>query len=152
MCFKVILVKIRGRDGTKEIVTYMFLDGGSDASFCLESLVRELDLKDKKPTSLMIMTVSSKERMTGNKVQLVAKSLEGDTEFKLDHVLTTDSLPVSARHIASNEDIRKWPHFDDISLPETGDRKVTSLIGSNHPDIINKQLDKRKGGIVIPLQ
>lgn len=51
--------------------------------------------------------VNCDERITGHEVQLVAKSLEGDIEFRLDHVLTRDSLPVSARHIASNEDIRK---------------------------------------------
>ena len=30
-------------------------------------------------------------------------------------------------------------------LPETGDKKETILIGSDHPDIIDKQLDKREG-------
>ena len=48
--------------------------------------------------------------------------------------------------MATNEEIRKRPHFDDISLPETGDKKVTILIGSDHPDIIDKQLDKKEGG------
>ena len=48
--------------------------------------------------------------------------------------------------MATNEDISKWPHFDDISLPETGDNKVTILIGSDHPDIIDKQFGKREGG------
>ena len=51
--------------------------------------------------------VNYDDRMTDHEVQIVAKSLEGDIEFRLDHVLTTDSLPVSARHIASYEDIRK---------------------------------------------
>ena len=51
--------------------------------------------------------VNCDDRMTDHEVQIVAKSLEGDIEFRLDYVLTTDSLPVSARHIASYEDIRK---------------------------------------------
>lgn len=51
--------------------------------------------------------VNCDDRMTDHEVQLAVKSLEGDIEFRLDHVLTTDSLPVSARHIASYEDIRK---------------------------------------------
>lgn len=47
--------------------------------------------------------------------------------------------------MATNEEIRRWPHFDDISLPETGDKKVAILIGSDPPDIIDKQLHKREG-------
>ena len=47
--------------------------------------------------------------------------------------------------MATNEEIRRWPHFHDICLPEPGDKKVTILIGSDRPDIIDKQLDKREG-------
>ena len=36
MCFKVVPVKITGNCGTKEIITYAFLDSGSEATFCLE--------------------------------------------------------------------------------------------------------------------
>ena len=80
-----------------------------------------------------------------HEVQLNIESLDGDVKFQLDHVLTTNSLPVTPRHVATNEEIRKWSHLDDISLPETGDKKVTILIGSDRPDIIDKQLDKREG-------
>ena len=61
----------------------------------------------------MMATVNCEEKRTSHEVQLNIKSLEGDTEFKLDHVLTTESLPVTPRHMATNEDIRRWPHFDD---------------------------------------
>ena len=47
--------------------------------------------------------------------------------------------------MATNEEIRKWPHLDDISLPETWDKRVTILIGSDHPQIIDLQLAKREG-------
>ena len=145
VCFKVVPVKISSRNGRKEIVTYAFLDGGSDAGFCLESLVRALDLKDMKPTSFTMATVHCEDERTGHEVQLNVKSLEGDAEFKLSRVLTTESLPIKPRHMATNEEIRKWPHFNDISLPETGDKRVTNLIGSDHPEIIDLRLDKREG-------
>ena len=73
------------------------------------------------------------------------ESLEGDVKFRLEHVLTTNSLPVTPKHMATNEEISWWPHFHDICLPETGDKKVTILIGSDRPDIIDQQLDKREG-------
>ena len=146
VCFKVVPVKITGNCGTKEIITHAFLDSGSDATFCLESLVQELELKDMKPTSFMMTTVNCKEERTGHEVQLNMESLEGDVKFRLEHVLTTNSLPVTPKHMATNEEIRRRPHFHDICLPETGDKKVTILIGSDRPDIIDQQLDKREGG------
>ena len=95
VCFKVVPVKISGHSGTK--VTYAFLDSGSDASFCLESLVRELGLKEMKPPSFTMATVNCEEKRPDHEVQLNIKSLEGDTEFKLDHVSTTESPTVTPR-------------------------------------------------------
>lgn len=119
MWFKVVPVKISSRNGGKEIVTYAVLDSGSDASVYLKSLVRALHLKNNKPTSFTIATVNCEDQKTGHKVRLNVKSLEGDAEFKLSRLLTIKSLPVKPRHMATNEEIRKWPHLDDISLPET---------------------------------
>lgn len=39
VCFKVVLVKIIGSCGIKEIIIYVFLDSGLDVIFCFESLV-----------------------------------------------------------------------------------------------------------------
>ena len=145
VCFKVVLVKISCRGNTKEITTYAFLDGGSDATLCLESLVQELGSKDMKPTSFTMTTANLEEERFGHEVQLNVESLDGDAKFQLTNVLTTHSLPVSRRHIATNEDLRRWPHLNDISLPDTEDKKVTILIGGDRPDIIDKELDKREG-------
>ena len=145
MCFKVVPVKISCRGSTKEITTYAFLDRGSDATLCLESLVQELGTKDMKPTSFTMTTVNLEEERFGHEVQLNIESLDGDSKFQLTNVLTTRSLPVSRRHNAINEDLRRWPHLDDVSLPDTGGKKVTILIGGDRPDIINKHLDKREG-------
>ena len=46
--------------------------------------------------------------------------------------------------MAANEEIRS-PLFHVICLPETGDKRITILIGSDRSDIIDKQLDKREG-------
>ena len=115
MCFKVVPVKITGNCETKEIITHAFLDSVSDATFCLESLVQELELKDMKPTSFMMTTVSCEEERTGHDVQLNMESLEGDVKFRLWHVLTSNSLPATPKHMATNEEIRRWPRFHDMS-------------------------------------
>ena len=74
VCFKVFPVKITGNCRTKEMITHAFLDSGSDATFCLESLVQELELKDVKPTSFMMTTINCKEKTTGHEVQLNMES------------------------------------------------------------------------------
>ena len=73
------------------------------------------------------------------------ESLEGDTKFRVENVLITSNIPLSARQMAINEDIKRWPHLCDVSLPETGDKKVTILIGNDRPDLIDKQLDQKEG-------
>ena len=59
-------------------------------------------------------------------------------------MLTAGSLPFTLGHMDTNEEIRKKPHFADISVPETGDKRVTILIGSDHPEISHLQFDKRE--------
>ena len=51
-------------------------------------------------------------------------------------------LPFAPWHLATNEEMGKWPRFDDVSVPETGDKIVAILTGSDHPEIIDLQLDK----------
>ena len=121
------------------------MDGGSDATFCLESLVQELGLKNIRPTSLTMTTANLEEERSGYDVQLNIESLEGDAKFQISNVLTTPNLPVTRRHVATEEDLRRRSHFYEVSLPDTGDGRVTILIGGDRPDIIDKQLDKREG-------
>ena len=145
VCFKVVSVKIRCPGGTREIITHAFLDSGSDASLCLDSLAREIGVTDMKPISYTMTTANCTEGELrhGHEVQLEIESLEGDAKFRLENVLTTSNLPFSARLMATNEDIKRWPHLCDVNLPETGDKKVTILIGNDRPDLIDKQLDRK---------
>lgn len=145
VCFKVVPVKVSSASSDKEKITYAFLDGGSDATLCVESLVQELGVRDMKPTNYTMTTANCKERRSGHEVQLNVESLSGNAKFQLENVLTTDSIPVTPRHMATNEEVKRWPHLQDIILPETGDRKVTILIGSDRPDIIDNYLDRRDG-------
>ena len=129
----------------RRITTCAFFDGGSDETFCLDSLVQELGLKDITPKSFTMKTANLEEERSGCELQLNIESLEGDAKFQISNVLTTPYLPVTRRHIATKEDLRRWPHLYDVSLPHTGDRRVTILIGGDRPDIMDKQLNKTEG-------
>ena len=116
----------------KEITTCAFLEGGPDATFCLESLVHKLGLKDMTPTSFTMRTANLEEERSGYEVQLNIELLEGDAKFQLSNVFTTVNLPLTRQPIATKEDLKEWSHLHDISLPDTGDRKVTILIDGDH--------------------
>jgi hypothetical protein len=144
VCFKVIPVRVSVPD-RQEVVTYAFLDSGSDATLYLESLVQELSIEDVNPVNYTMTTVNCQQQKTGYEVKLNVRSVSGGERFELKNVLTTDSLPVTPRHIATNEKLKEWSHLQDLVLPETGDKRVTILIGSDRPDLIDGYLDRRDG-------
>ena len=56
-----------------------------------------------------------------------------------------ESLPIGERHFARNRELRKWSHLDGINLPEIKEHRVSIVIGSDWPDIINVNLEIRRG-------
>ena len=144
VCFKVVPVKVSGPGSDKQIATHAFLDSGSDTTLCLNSLVQDLGI-NSIPTNFVMATVNHEGKKSGLEVQLNIESLTGKEKFQLDHVLTTDSLPVTTKHFATKNDVKKWPHLNGVDLPEIDSKKVTILIGTDRPDIIDNELDKRMG-------
>ncbi|KAL9978539.1 hypothetical protein ACROYT_G016066 [Oculina patagonica] len=144
VCFKVVPVRVSGPGGHKQLTTYAFLDSGSDTTLCLESLVEELSL-ECEPTDFTLLTVNYEGKERGHPARLDIEALDGRTKFTLDQVLTMESLPIGERHFASNRELTKWPHLDGISLPEIQGHRVSILIGSDQPDIIDDNSEIRRG-------
>ena len=144
VCFKVVPVKVSGPGSNKHLMTYAFLDSGSDTTLCLRSLIEELSL-ESEPTNFTLSTVNYQGKEHGHQTCLDIEALAGRMKFTLDRVLTTESLPIGAKHFASNKELRKWPHLDGISLPEIEEHRVSILIGSDRPDIIDDNLEIRRG-------
>ena len=113
--------------------------------------MEELGLKDMKLTSFTMTTANLEGERFGHEVRLDIESLEGDAKFQPTNVLTTDCLPVTRGHLATSEDLRRWPHLSDVNLPNTGDKNVSILIGGDRLDISDKQqLNKKKGNMANP--
>ena len=144
VCFKVVPVKVSGPSSNKHVVTYAFLDSGSDTTLCLRSLVEELNL-ESEPANFTLSTVNHQGQETGHRTHLNIEALDGSKTFSLDQVLTTESLPIGERHFASNKEVKKWPHLNGISLPEVEGHQVAILIGSDRPDIIDDNSEIRRG-------
>ena len=145
VCFKVVPVRVSVPTSQKEFVTYAFLDSGSDATLCLESLVQEFSIENVKPVKYTMTTVNREQEKVGYEVHLNIGSISDGEEFVLENVLTTDSLPVTPKHIAESKELEEWEHLRDLVLPKIEDKQVTILIGNDRPDIIDSCLDRRVG-------
>ena len=144
VCFKVVPVRVSGPGSDKQLTTYTFLDSGSDTALCLESLVEELSL-ESEPADFTLSTVNYERKERGQRARLNIEALDGRKKFTLDQVLTMESLPIGERHFASNRELRKWPHLEGLSLPEIEEHRVSILIGSDRPDIIDESSEIRRG-------
>ena len=139
VCLKVVSVKVIGLGSDKQITTYAFQNNGSDATLCLRGLLKESGLESES-TDFRLTTVNHAGKEYGRRASLKIGALDGKTKFTLDQVLTTERLPIGEKHFTNNRELRKWPH----PLPQVDEHKVSILVGSNRPDIIDNNSEIRR--------
>ena len=131
----VIPVKVRIGD-SKTVSTYAFLDSGSSACFCTESLLAALEAGDHcTPTRLTLETVNPEvtkmKSLIINGVQV--SDLEESSFISLPATYTLDRIPVSRDDIPTSRDMGVWPHLRDLELHDI-DSEVCLMIGNNVPE------------------
>ena len=77
MRLRVVLVKVKGKDGNKVIETYAFLDSGSDVTLRDEELVRELEIDGIERNLSLTTQEKQNSSRKGFEVQLVVEALGG---------------------------------------------------------------------------
>ncbi|XP_046339933.2 uncharacterized protein LOC124121032 [Haliotis rufescens] len=129
----IIPVKVSYSNGVKVESTYAFLDPGSTVSFCSESLLKKLGCSGKS----MDITIDTMGKPYTTSVQTVNGLQVHDLDLRntiaLPTVYSKEHIPVLKKHIPVSSDVQKWPHLNDIYLPEI-DASVDILIGGNVPD------------------
>ncbi|XP_041349189.1 uncharacterized protein LOC121368518 [Gigantopelta aegis] len=129
----IIPVRVKLKNGLRDVKIYAFFDPGSSISFCCESLVRELGGMGHR-MSITMDTMGNPFSMETYAVDgLQVCDLELENEIDLPRVYTKDKIPVSKRLAPTNKDISCWKHLDDINLPDIT-AEVGLLIGNNVPD------------------
>ena len=94
----VVPVKVRVGGG-RTVSTYAFLDNGSSATFCTQSLLHVLDVKTVEPTQLSLCTVDPEvTRLDSHIVTGMEVSNMNETEFI--------ELPPVYTHSEENPSIR----------------------------------------------
>ena len=60
----VIPVKVGARDTDRSVITYTFLDNGSNSSFCTESLMKQLEINSQQ-VKISLSTLEKKKQCNG---------------------------------------------------------------------------------------
>ena len=144
----VIPVKIRSNSSDQTIITYAFLDKGSSATFCTESLMRKLGVDGTK-VKIFLSTLEKKNSPVDSYLirDLVVPDLDENHFVHLPTLYTGPEIPVSKNDIPTQEDVDQWPHLDGVFIPQV-DAAIGLLIASDVPkalDLIEVK-DRQNGG------
>ena len=104
----VVPVKVMGIGCEKPVITYAFLDNGSNSTFCTQDLLTQLGLKGQE-TSFSSSTVKKQNsKVKCNVVSLVVHNLQENEFIDLPSVFSTPSLPITCDDIPKQEDVKRW--------------------------------------------
>ena len=125
-----VKVSVKGQD--KKVLTYAFLDSGSNTSFCTEDLLKKLNAKGERATLSLTTMGKSNETIECSFVNLEVSDIGNQNLIELPMVYSRPSLPVSTAAIGTQEDVNRWPHLKGIDVPRI-EAAIGLLIGSDVP-------------------
>ena len=133
----VIPVKIRSKSSRQTIITYAFLDNGSSATFCTESLMRKLGVDGTK-VKISLSTLEKKNSPVDSYLirDLVVSDLDENHFVHLPTLYTRPEIPVSKNDIPTQQDVDQWPHLDGVFIPQV-DAEIGLLIASDVPKALD---------------
>ena len=133
----IIPVKLRSRATKKTVITYAFLDSGSSASFCTESLMKKLGVSGPK-VKISLSTLEKRNSLVDSYLvhDLVVSDLDGNDFVKLHVLYSRPKIPVSKEDIPTQGDIDLWPHLNGVFIPRV-DADTGLLIASDIPEALD---------------
>ena len=127
-------VKVRVKGSDKSIVTYAFLDNGSNSSFCTDSLMKQLGVKGQR---ISLFTLERKNSTVFS--NLVSDPLVSDLDeneyVRLPILYTRAEIPVSSDDVPTQSDIDQWPHLQGVFIPRVH-AEVGLLIATDVPEAL----------------
>ena len=133
----VIPVKVRVKGSDKSVVTYAFLDNGSNSSFCTDSLMKQLGVKGQR-TKISLSTLERKNStVVSNLVRdLLVSDLDENQYVSLPILYTRPEIPVNSDDIPTQGDIDQWPHLQGVFIPQVH-AEVGLLIATDVPEALD---------------
>ena len=140
----IIPVIVRSPDGSRSVVTQAFLDLGSSASFCTDSLLKKLNAEGKSVNLKMLTATAGNQSVQCKEVNgLSISGLDAAWTIQLPPTFTLNKIPVKHEDIATPEDIERWTHLKGISTTQS-DAEIGLMIGGNCPEALCP-LETRRG-------
>ena len=109
-------------------VVYALLDSQSTAHFISDEVLSSLKIPSTD-TSLELTTMSGKRRVPTKVVEHIqVDSIEGSQSLTLNRCFSKSIIPCESGSIPSPDDVKRWPHLRDVSIPP-GRHEIGLLIG-----------------------
>ena len=122
------------RANNRTVITHTFLDNGSSATFCTESLVKKLGVEGTKVKVSRSTLEKKNGRVESYLIRdLVVSGLDENDLVSLPALYTRPEIPVCEENIPTQEDVDQWPHPDDVFIPHV-DAEIGLLIVSDVPE------------------
>ena len=116
----VVPVKVTGIGCEEPVITYAFLDNGSNSTFCREDLPNQLGLR-REETSFSLSTIEKQNsKVKCSLVSLMVHSLQ-ENEF-IDLPITCDDIP-------KQEAVKRWPKKASLKC---ADHRTIALISNTN--------------------
>lgn len=126
----IVPVCVKMKDSNRVIETYAFMDNGSQATFCSEKLMRQLNIEGRK-TQILLRTMGHEKLEPSYLLSgLEVCGINENTYIDLPDVYTHMDIPVSKENIPMQQDLEKWSHLSGIELSHI-EADVGLLIGNN---------------------
>ncbi|XP_071491771.1 uncharacterized protein [Diadema antillarum] len=139
---RVVPVRVEGNG--RSATTWALLDEGSDVTLCSKGLADELGLAGKEVDFQLTTVNQQASSKKGMEVSLSVNGVDEDDVINLPHVWTVDCLPISTSSFPCSQDVKQWPHLEDLHLPSIERKQVQILIGADTPEAF-WVLEQRRG-------
>ena len=144
VCFRIVPVRVRSPNSNKELMTYALLDNGSDVSLCAKGLAAQLGFQGEQRTFYLTTQEKQDSPKFGQEISLTVEAIDGSDKLEIQRLRTVERINASSHSIPTVQDIRSWPHLQDINLPSIDETKVDLIIGCNVPEAF-WVLEERRG-------
>lgn len=149
VCLPIVPVRVRGGNGETCVTTYALLDKGSDTTLCEERLLHQLKVKGEERTFSLTTVNSSSKQKRGLIASLEVMPLNSDDVVHITEAWSVDKLCITTQGLPTHDDLRKWPHLSDLTVPAIDAKEVQLLIGTDTPEVF-WTLEERRGNMKEP--
>ena len=107
VCLRIVPVKVHSQDPSKKLLTYAFLDNGSDVSLCAKDLAAQLDVQGEQRTFYLTTQEKQDSPKSGQEISLTVEALDGSAKLQIQRLWTVDKVNASSHSIPTDQDLRQ---------------------------------------------